>query len=193
MRFPAAGAAAVRFGEFGLRLGQTDFAQHDRHILTSFERLGIRERCGACVGLKPQGRTKVWPTALDTDVRRYERRESSRGCRKPCPPRRRRSSRVRAAPLVCSSALRAGVLDPAFAGDAARRAASSGEAGCFGLAGLRRFLRDVARRRELIFVRTVIRAPITGVAVEDQSEKRSDVGHEPGEGAQHGRQQGLAG
>ena len=51
---------------------------------------------------------------------------------------------------------------------------------------------EVVRRRELIFAR-VIRVPITGGAVEDRREHRSDVGHEPGKRAQHRRQQWLAG
>ncbi len=51
---------------------------------------------------------------------------------------------------------------------------------------------SVVRRRELIAFR-FIRVPITGAAVDDLSEKRNDVGHEPAERAQHGRQQRLAG
>jgi len=54
------------------------------------------------------------------------------------------------------------------------------------------FLLFVVRRRELIFAR-VIRVPITGGAVKDRREHRSDVGHEPGKRAQHRRQQWLAG
>jgi len=54
------------------------------------------------------------------------------------------------------------------------------------------FLLFVVRRRELIFAR-VIRVPITGGAVDDKSECRSDVGHEQGKRAQHRRQQRLAG
>ena len=70
----------------------------------------------------------------------------------------------------------------------------------FGCGGIRRcslrcvldFPCEVVRRRELIFAR-VIRVPITGGAVEDRREHRSDVGHEPGKRAQHRRQQWLAG
>jgi hypothetical protein len=40
-------------------------------------------------------------------------------------------------------------------------------------------------------VRT-IRVPITGVAIDGQSEERSDVGHESAKRAQHGGQQRLA-
>jgi hypothetical protein len=54
------------------------------------------------------------------------------------------------------------------------------------------FLLFVVRRRELNIFHFA-RVPITGVAVDGQSEKRSDVGHEPGKRAQHGLQQGLAG
>ena len=69
---PAAGAGD-RFGEFGLRLGQADFAQHDPLIPTSFDRLGMRRRdtgavwcvCGGEAARRDKLRVLPWiPTFI---------------------------------------------------------------------------------------------------------------------------------
>ena len=98
---PCGWGAGVWFGEFGLRLGQADFAQHDRLIPTSFDRLGMRRRdpgavwcvCGVEAAMQDKLRVLPWiPTFVGMSGER-----ASVGVRTVC-----------------------GDWTPAFAGDAAK-------------------------------------------------------------------------